>query len=71
MDSERTLPAAAPAGAAAAEAGAPARARVAEAVARLASLRELPLDEHPPVLRAVHDRLREILGEPGGPGEGR
>jgi hypothetical protein len=51
--------------------------RVDEAIARLAALREAPLDEHPPVLEAVHDRLREILGElaeagasrPGRPGE--
>jgi hypothetical protein len=45
--------------------------RVDEAISRLARLREAPLDEHPPVLEAVHDRLREILGElstvpPGG-----
>jgi hypothetical protein len=37
--------------------------RVDEAIAGLAALREAPLDEHPPVLEAVHDRLREILGE--------
>jgi hypothetical protein len=51
-------------------------ARVDEAIAGLAVLGETPLDEHPPVLEAVHDRLREILGElgeaaprPGRPGE--
>jgi hypothetical protein len=44
--------------------------RVDEAIAGLAALHEAPLDEHPPVLEAVHDRLREILGElaeAGGP----
>jgi len=39
--------------------------RVDEAIERLATLGELPLAEHPPVLEAVHDRLREILGELG------
>jgi hypothetical protein len=39
--------------------------RVDDAISRLARLREAPLDEHPPVLEAVHDRLREILGELG------
>ncbi|HSZ42691.1 MAG TPA: hypothetical protein VK817_22240 [Trebonia sp.] len=43
-------------------------ARVDEVIAGLASLGELPLDEHPDVLEAVHDRLREILGELGDPG---
>ena len=47
--------------------------RVDDAISGLARLREAPLDEHPPVLEAVHDRLREILGElgdvrPGEPG---
>lgn len=42
--------------------------RVDEAVAGLASLDERPLEEHPPVLEAVHARLREILGELGEPG---
>ena len=42
--------------------------RVDEAIAGLAALREAPLDEHPPVLEAVHDKLREILGELGDPG---
>jgi hypothetical protein len=36
-----------------------------EAIAGLAALGDLPLDEHPSVLEAVHDRLREILGELG------
>jgi hypothetical protein len=39
--------------------------RVDDAISGLARLRETPLDEHPPVLEAVHDRLREILGELG------
>jgi hypothetical protein len=42
--------------------------RVDHAVARLAALGELPLEEHPPVLEEVHDRLREVLGELGEPG---
>lgn len=41
--------------------------RVDEAVAGLAELEELPLDERPAALEAVHDRLREILGELGEP----
>ena len=45
--------------------------RVDDAIARLAHLREIPLDEHPPVLEAVHDRLREILGELGDAGPAR
>lgn len=40
-------------------------ARVDEAIEGLAALGELPLDEHPPALEAVHDKLREILGELG------
>jgi len=63
MDTERTGPASDSTG----------DLRVDEAVSRLARLREAPLDEHPPVLEAVHDRLREILGElgtvPARPGE--
>ena len=67
MDTERTGPAPDSTG----------DSRVDEAISRLARLRETPLDEHPPVLEAVHDRLREILGElgeagpprPGRPGE--
>jgi hypothetical protein len=39
--------------------------RVDNAVAALAELRAAPLDEHPAILEAVHDRLREILGELG------
>jgi len=39
--------------------------RVDQAIEELAALAELPLAEHPPVLEAVHDRLREILGELG------
>ena len=42
--------------------------RVDEAVAGLAALGERPLEEHPPALEAVHDKLREILGELGDPG---
>jgi hypothetical protein len=57
MDSERSVAAPPPTG----------DARVDEAVAGLASLGEAPLDEHPQVLEAVHDRLREILGELGDP----
>jgi hypothetical protein len=55
MDTERTGPAPDSTG----------DSRVDEAISRLARLRETPLDEHPPVLEAVHDRLREILGELG------
>ena len=40
-------------------------ARVDQAIEGLAALGELPLAEHPPVLEAVHDALREILGELG------
>lgn len=39
--------------------------RVDEAIAELAALDELPLDSRPAALEAVHDRLREILGELG------
>lgn len=39
--------------------------RVDEAVAGLAALDDLPLDDRPAVLEAVHDRLRQILGELG------
>jgi hypothetical protein len=42
--------------------------RVDEAVATLAALGDRPLEEHPPVLEAVHDKLREVLGEVGEPG---
>ncbi|HTU76525.1 MAG TPA: hypothetical protein VMG38_23645 [Trebonia sp.] len=66
MDTERDLPQPQPTG----------DSRVDEAIAGLAGLSDLPLDEHPPVLEAVHDRLREILGElgagsPGGNGQPR
>jgi hypothetical protein len=43
--------------------------RVDQAIAGLAELGERPLDEHPQVLEAAHDRLREILGELGEPGK--
>jgi hypothetical protein len=55
MDTERTGPARDSTG----------DSRVDDAICGLARLRETPLDEHPPVLEAVHDRLREILGELG------
>ena len=42
--------------------------RVDEAIAGLAALDGLPLDDRPAALEAVHDRLREILGELGTPG---
>ena len=42
--------------------------RVDQAVAGLEALADLPLDEHPAALEAVHDRLREILGELGDAG---
>jgi hypothetical protein len=37
--------------------------RVDHAVAALAGLPAAPLEDHPGILEAVHDRLREILGE--------
>jgi hypothetical protein len=55
MDTERALPQPQPTG----------DSRVDDAIAGLAALSDLPLDEHPSVLEAVHDRLREILGELG------
>ena len=63
MDPERTEPAAAPTG----------DPRVDQAIAGLSALEEMDLDERPAALEAVHDRLREILGElgdvrPGEPG---
>jgi hypothetical protein len=61
MDTERTAATPKPTG----------DSRVDEAVAGLAALGGLPLDEHPPVLEAAHDKLRDILGEletPGRPG---
>jgi hypothetical protein len=39
-----------------------------QAIEGLDALPGLPLDEHPAALEAVHDRLREILGELGEPG---
>jgi len=42
--------------------------RVDAAVAGLAALDELELADHPAVLEAVHDRLRDILGELGDAG---
>jgi hypothetical protein len=42
--------------------------RVDQAIEGLDALPGLPLDEHPVALEAVHDRLREILGELGEPG---
>ncbi len=42
-------------------------ARVDRAIEGLSALGELPLQEHPPALEAVHERLREILGELGEP----
>jgi len=42
--------------------------RVDEAIAGLAAVNDLPLDDRPEALEAVHDRLREILGELGTPG---
>ncbi len=59
MDTERTGPARDSTG----------DSRVDEAISRLARLHETPLDEHPPVLEAVHDQLREILGELGDAGD--
>ena len=66
MDSQRANPASTEP---AAQAG---DRRVGEAVAKLAALDGLDLAEHPDVLRDVHARLREILGELGdaaGPAE--
>jgi hypothetical protein len=53
MDPERVRPAPVPTG----------DSRVDEAIAGLAVFDELGLDERPAVLEAVHDRLRELLGE--------
>lgn len=63
MDQERAEPTAAPTG----------DPRVDQAIAGLSALEEMDLDERPSALEAVHDRLREILGElgdvrPGEPG---
>jgi hypothetical protein len=37
--------------------------RVDDAVAALAALGEIPVEEHPAVLEEIHGRLGEILGE--------
>jgi len=37
--------------------------RVDTAVAGLGQLSDVPVEEHPAVLEAVHERLGEILGE--------
>jgi hypothetical protein len=58
MDAERPLIPLAPTG----------DSRVDQAVAGLAALPDMPLEQHPSVLEGVHDRLREILGELGEPG---
>ncbi|HTU04589.1 MAG TPA: hypothetical protein VMG13_03460 [Trebonia sp.] len=58
MDSERTPPTQPATG----------DSRVDEAIAGLAAVEELPLDDRPAALEEVHDRLREILGELGEPG---
>jgi len=62
MDTERVRPALAGTG----------DPRVDAAIEGLASLTELDLTEQPAVLEAVHDQLREILGELGdAPGHGQ
>jgi hypothetical protein len=63
MDQERTVPTADPTG----------DPRVDQAIAGLSAIEEMDLDQRPAALEAVHDRLREILGElgdvrPGEPG---
>ncbi|MGH3251594.1 MAG: hypothetical protein ACRDOI_36035 [Trebonia sp.] len=60
MESERLRPALAPTG----------DPRVDAAIGPLASLEDTDLTERPAVLEEVHDRLRAILGELGGPGPG-
>jgi hypothetical protein len=57
VDAERLRPALAPTG----------DPRVDAAIERLAAVGELDLAGRPAVLQDVHDRLREILGELGGP----
>ncbi len=42
--------------------------RVDRAIAGLAGLDDLPLDDRPEVLEEVHDQLRGLLGELGEPG---
>jgi hypothetical protein len=65
MDSERVRPALAATG----------DSRVDAAVEALSSLGDADLAERPAILEAVHEQLREILGElpgePGRPGEQR
>ena len=58
MDSERTRVTLIPTG----------DPRVDQAIAGLCDLDEIDLDDRPAVLEAVHDRLREILGELGDAG---
>ena len=58
MDSERTRVTLIPTG----------DPRVDQAIAGLADLDEIDLDDRPAVLEEVHDRLREILGELGDAG---
>ncbi len=53
MDAERTRVTLAPTG----------DPRVDQAIAGLSDLDEMDLDDRPAVLGAVHDRLRDILGE--------
>jgi hypothetical protein len=53
MDSERTRVTLIPTG----------DPRVDQAIAGLSDLDQIDLDDRPAVLEAVHDRLREILGE--------
>ena len=55
MDSERTRVTLIPTG----------DPRVDQAIAGLSDLDQIDLDDRPAVLEAVHDRLREILGELG------
>jgi hypothetical protein len=58
MDSERTRVTLIPTG----------DPRVDQAIAGLSDLDQIDLDDRPAVLEAVHDRLREILGELGDAG---
>jgi hypothetical protein len=58
MDAEHVQPALVPTG----------DARVDAAIAGLAALEDVDLTDRPAVLEAVHDQLREILGELGDPG---
>jgi hypothetical protein len=58
MNQERELPAPASTG----------DPRVDQAIEGLAALDDMALQERPAVLEAVHDQLRELLGELGGAG---